>query len=581
MKCFLLHGALVYIYKRNLNTFLRLTAANSKLTSNEYKAVLSVSDTTVIGLQSNGSFQLFQSTNDSILIFELKSLSDYFKSKTISDISISENELVIISSDGLYLIDKNNIFNSPINSSLFDKEEGFALKGFGYFCDNSDLDKKNIFIYSSNELLEINLNSIKKIIANQKTNFKIGKVFINNEIYSSDSISFIKVGYNENNIRIILEVKNLNNPKKDLFRFKIDGDKYSWSKWSNNNEIQLTNLHYGKYKLIFQHKNKIRSEVISTKILHLKINPPWWETKWFFCLIIIWIGITTYLFNLRRLRKIKKRQKELEHKIYEATIEIKFQRDAIADQHKEITDSINYAKRIQSAILPSTELFNQKLKNSFVYYLPKDIVAGDFYWVEEKNNTILFAACDCTGHGVPGAMVSVICNNGLNRSVREHNLTDPGAILNKTREIILQEFEKSEEDVKDGMDAAICTLKDSSLSYAGAYNPLWIIRKGENKIVEIKGDKQPIGKYIKSKPFKTHKLKINSGDTIYIFSDGFADQFGGKKGKKFKTANFKKLLLSIQSHTMKKQQELIALAFEKYKGNLEQLDDICIIGVRI
>ena len=199
--------------------------------------------------------------------------------------------------------------------------------------------------------------------------------------------------------------------------------------------------------------------------------------------------------------------------------------------------------------------------------------------MELQKDTILIAAADCTGHGVPGALVSVVCNNGLNRSVREHGLTDPGKILDKTREIIISEFEKSDEEVKDGMDIALCSIQNNILKYAGAHNPLWLIR--DNELVEIKANKQPIGKYINQSPFTTHTLEIKKGDKIYMFSDGFSDQFGGEKNKKYKTKEFKKLILSIQSETMEDQKNIIDNTFENWKGDLEQLDDVCVIGIAL
>jgi len=273
----------------------------------------------------------------------------------------------------------------------------------------------------------------------------------------------------------------------------------------------------------------------------------------------------------------------------------------LEEKNQEIMDSIAYAKRIQSAILPPSKLVKKYLPNSFILYKPKDIVAGDFYWMENKEDKILFAAADCTGHGVPGAMVSVVCNNGLNRSVREYNLSDPGKILDKTRELVIAEFEKSEEEVKDGMDIALCSISKNKLAYAGAHNPLWIIRNGEiietkadlsagtssqttengYTLYEVKADKQPIGKFDNSTPFKTHTFDLISGDTIYIFSDGYVDQFGGEKGKKFKAKALRKLLLSFQNESMDDQKKLIDEAFEKWRGSLEQIDDVCVIGVRV
>lgn len=309
-------------------------------------------------------------------------------------------------------------------------------------------------------------------------------------------------------------------------------------------------------------------------------------------LLIGFIGV--YMF---RKFKTSQAQKKLISESHEQ-LEIK---------NKEILDSIQYAQRIQSAILPPTKFVKEHLSQSFILYKPKDIVAGDFYWMEVVDHPVtkvqhgdtppkpggerlvLFAAADCTGHGVPGAMVSVICNNGLNRSVREHGLTDPGKILDHTREIVISEFKKSEEvgEVKDGMDIALCSLSGvegestRTLKYAGAHNPLWIIRKGASEVEEVKADKQPIGRYTDPIPYTTHSFTLHSGDSFYIFSDGFVDQFGGDKGKKFKAANFKQLLLSIQEESMDRQQTILSEAFEKWKGDLEQLDDVCVIGVRI
>jgi serine phosphatase RsbU (regulator of sigma subunit)/ABC-type amino acid transport substrate-binding protein len=293
----------------------------------------------------------------------------------------------------------------------------------------------------------------------------------------------------------------------------------------------------------------------------------------------------------RTLKKEIVAKKRAEKELQSSYDEIKEQKQIIEIHNKEIMDSIRYAKRIQSAILPPNSIVKEYLKESFILYKPKDIVAGDFYWMENKYNTILFAAADCTGHGVPGALVSVVCNNGLNRSVREYELTDPGEILNKTRDIVIQEFEKSEEEVSDGMDIALCCLESQdfesdnatsfTVRYAGANNPFWIIRKGSNIVEELKGDKQPIGKYAKYAAFKTHELSLSKGDTIYLFSDGFQDQFGGKRGKKFKPANFKKLLIAINHEPMQRQKEILEETFENWKGELEQVDDVCVIGVRL
>lgn len=331
-------------------------------------------------------------------------------------------------------------------------------------------------------------------------------------------------------------------------------------------------------------------------------------------------------FVVQRLMITRRQKQEISLK----TEEIQSQKEALESshhklqtQHHEIQSSIVYAKRIQGAILPSERLIKNSLPKSFILYKPKDVVAGDFYWYTSASlrkgtsdfersreaYVIYFAAADCTGHGVPGAMVSVVCNNALNHSVKEFGLSEPGEILDKTRKLVIKEFEKSEEEVKDGMDIALCSLnfKGTSsgaekplLKYAGAHNPLWLIRKGkfdeatlpegsrisesENgayQLAEIKADKQPIGKYETTKPYTTHTFELEEGDTLYLFSDGFVDQFGGEKGKKFKSLNFKRLLLSIQELDMEAQRKEIDKTFEEWKKGLEQIDDVCIIGVRL
>jgi len=265
------------------------------------------------------------------------------------------------------------------------------------------------------------------------------------------------------------------------------------------------------------------------------------------------------------------------------------QKQVIEHQNNEIVDSITYAKRIQEAILPTNDYIQKHLPNSFFLYKPKDIVAGDFYWVTKIDNHVFFAAADCTGHGVPGAMVSVVCHNALDRVLREFKLTNPADILDKTRELVSAQLNKSNKhtanikNIRDGMDIALCSLNKTTneLEYAGAYNPLWVLRKGTTEIEEIKATRQPIGRVETPKPFKSHTVQLHEGDTIYIFSDGYADQFGGEKGKKMMYRKFKTLLLDVVNKDIKTQKELINSYFEQWKGNMEQIDDVCIIGVRV
>jgi serine phosphatase RsbU (regulator of sigma subunit) len=279
---------------------------------------------------------------------------------------------------------------------------------------------------------------------------------------------------------------------------------------------------------------------------------------------------------------LKKENERFEHIITE-------QRDRIESHLKEVTDSINYARRLQNALLPPREKWTRHLPDSFLLYIPKDIVAGDFYWMETsalsspkdaaRDSVVLFAAADCTGHGVPGAMVSVICSNALNKAVLEEGNTDPARILDRTRELVIEQFGKAEEEVKDGMDISLCALNGNTLHWAGANNPLWLVRNGE--LQEFKPNKQPIGRFSDVKPFTTHTIPLQKGDTLFVFTDGFQDQFGGEKGKKFKASHFKELLLSVNNESMERQCALIKDAFEHWRGDLEQIDDVCVIGVRL
>jgi len=255
---------------------------------------------------------------------------------------------------------------------------------------------------------------------------------------------------------------------------------------------------------------------------------------------------------------------------------------ALVDEHqKEIIDSITYAKRLQDAILPPLDFVQKHLPDSFVLFKPKDIVAGDFYWMEVVDNIIFIAACDCTGHGVPGAMVSIVCSNALNRTVKEFGCRDTGKILDKVTDLVLETFEKGSTEVKDGMDISLMAIhqKTGQIFWSGANNPLWYISGGLLK--EIAADKQPIGQHDNRKHFSTHALASSSGDLFFLFTDGYADQFGGPQGKKFKYRPLKEKLLGISNQPLAEQLKQLDEFFTEWKGNLEQVDDVCVIGIRI
>ncbi|MBC7864374.1 MAG: SpoIIE family protein phosphatase, partial [Bacteroidia bacterium] len=275
----------------------------------------------------------------------------------------------------------------------------------------------------------------------------------------------------------------------------------------------------------------------------------------------------------------------LEDKVKERTKEVVRQKEIIEESNKHITDSIRYAKRIQEAFLPNEYSISELLVNAFILYKPKDIVSGDFYWIERKQNKILFAVVDCTGHGVPGAFMSIIGFNGLNQIVNEYNYTRPADILTHLNKSISNTLRQRVEDskIRDGMDIAICSidLETKKLEFAGAFSPLFILRN--NDVIKVKGDKHPIGNFVgvQEYEFTNNEIDLYSEDRIYIFSDGFADQFGGPHGKKIKHAHFRKLLLDNHKKPMPQQKEAINTFFEEWRGSFEQIDDVCIIGVAV
>jgi serine phosphatase RsbU (regulator of sigma subunit) len=284
-------------------------------------------------------------------------------------------------------------------------------------------------------------------------------------------------------------------------------------------------------------------------------------------------------YVLRSLQITRKQKQIIEIK----NTETEHQKHIIEEKNKDITDSINYAKRIQNALLREEEHVSTHLPEHFILFMPKDIVSGDFYWGAEKNNFWYFAVADCTGHGVPGAIMSMLGISFLNDIVLSENVLSPAQILDLLCARVIKELRQKDENVgnKDGMDISLCrlNLKTQELQWAGANNSLYLIQNEQLK--EIKADKQPIGYHPESHPFSNHEIQLQKGDSIYVFSDGYADQFGGEKGKKFKYKQLETLLVTNNNLPMIQQKKLYKQTFVHWKGQQEQVDDVCILGVRI
>ncbi|MGQ0827164.1 MAG: two-component regulator propeller domain-containing protein [Bacteroidota bacterium] len=457
---------------------------------------------------------------------------------------------------------------SIFNSILIDKQERIwfgAKKGLVVY--QPEHDRKNT-LEPITRFKSINLFS-------QKTDWKL----FSDSVDHNELPVGLELSHDRNYLTFNFIGVSLSTPTKVNYRFMLKGLDKDWLPETSKTEAVYSNIPPGSYEFLVMANNGEgvwNKEPVSFKFI---VRPPFWQTWWFYSLItfIILIGIFSYIKIKTANKKILKQNEIIEEK----NDALQHANSEIAEKNKNITDSINYAKRIQEAILPSVELIKKHLPNSFILYKPKDIVAGDFYWMEELDNTIFIAAADCTGHGVPGAMVSVICSNALNRSVKEFGLRETGKILDKVTDLVLETFEKSSSEVYDGMDISFLAINKSKkqIEWSGAQNPLWYFQ--DDKIVEIKPDKQPIGKYENRKNFTTQNVPYIENTIFYLFSDGLADQFGGAKGKKFMSKQFKKTLSNIYTLSMKEQELILEKAFYNWKGNIEQVDDVMVIGIKI
>jgi serine phosphatase RsbU (regulator of sigma subunit) len=352
-------------------------------------------------------------------------------------------------------------------------------------------------------------------------------------------------------------------------------DNGEWSKWTYTNTINLF-VKPGKYTLQVRAKD-IWGNISEPKVVSFTIEAPFTQTTFFYIIIlgalfIIIIGIVRF-----RERQLKKDKRILETRVKERTVKIEAQK-------QEITSSIEYASRIQMAMLPEDWHFRYSFSDYFIIFKPRDIVSGDLYWIGEDEKHIFFTVADCTGHGVPGAFMSTLGISTLDEIITNNTDLKANTVLNLLREKIKTSLHQTgkQGEATDGMDVAFCILhKDrKKLEFSGAYNSLLIFQDGELR--EFRADRMPIGIYYgEKKTFTNYEIKVQKGDTIYIFSDGFADQFGGPKGSKYMKYNLKRLLSEIYQRPMSEQKSILENEFEKWKGSSDQIDDVTILGVRI
>jgi ligand-binding sensor domain-containing protein/serine phosphatase RsbU (regulator of sigma subunit) len=400
----------------------------------------------------------------------------------------------------------------------------------------------------------------------------------------------LSLPYNQNHLTFNYVGINFKSQNKILYRYQLEGLEDKWTPVTNKTEAVYGNLPPGNFTFNVKALNKdgVWSEVMSYAFV---IRPPWWQTWWFrifaFLFIIAGIVIT---FRLR-MAALRQRQKELEETVVERTAEVVQQKELVEEKQKEIVDSINYAKRIQLSILPPQDEMKEALKNYFVLYKPKDIVSGDFYWmVTVKHSATLrplavVAAVDCTGHGVPGALMSIISNTLLNQTTKNPDINSPAEALSYLNTELPKNLKAQQkgEIIRDGMDITMCAFdfEKCTVDFAGANNSLYVFTNNELK--EIKADKQAISGSTDEikKPYTNHRLQLQKGDVVYLFTDGYADQFGGPKGKKFKHKQLEQILVDVAHKPMEEQKQILDTRFEEWRGSLEQVDDVTAIGVRM
>ena len=485
-------------------------------------------------------------------------------------------------------------------------------------------DSSNLWLGSANGLIHYDLKNeknfdfpfyslIRKVVAGKDSVIFWGSFFP--IIPGADSSLIIpsstqpedlifSLPFHLNSIAFEFSASYFDSEVSNKFRWFLEGYDKEWSEWSKESKTHYTNLREGKYIFHLQSQN-IYETPGKEALYEFKILPPWYRTiaaYIFYFLLLLSVIYGSVKISVRRLELAKIK---LENIVKERTAEVVKQKEKIESQNhqlenknKEITDSINYARRIQEAILPGEEylkeVFNPEehfqlsgggSSSYFVLFKPKDIVSGDFFWTyQTPDNKLIWAAVDCTGHGVPGAFMSMIGNSLLNEIVVENKVRNSDEILNNLREAIIKSLKQTGEagKQKDGMDIALCVLdkNKNSLQFSGANNPFWLIRNGE--LTSYKPDKQPIGYYSEQmKPFTRQEIQLQEGDALYTFTDGYEDQFGGPKQKKFMAKQLRELLLSIQNKTMEEQKEILNLTIIDWMGDQEQIDDICVIGVKI
>jgi serine phosphatase RsbU (regulator of sigma subunit) len=434
-------------------------------------------------------------------------------------------------------------------------------------------EKDNIWVVDGeNRLFNINRKKASRVIPETALFIKR----IQSESVISFNLSPIVFNRGDNEITFNIIAPAYLKENLTQYQYLIDKIMTDWSAWSTRTSYNKLIPKSGNYTLSIRAKD-LWGNVGESVSVKFTVKAPFTETPVFYITSIFTALLVIFLIVRFREKQLQEKNRILEQKVRERTAEIEAQKG-------EITSSIEYASRIQMAMLPMTDLFRDYFSEFFIIFKPRDIVSGDFYWIGEDENDIFLTVADCTGHGVPGAFMSTLGISVLNEIITHNSNLQANTVLNLLREKIKTSLHQTgkEGEAADGMDISLCVFRKDRkrIQFSGAYNPLYIINGGEFK--EYKADRMPIGIHYGHEPsFTNYEINVKKGDVIYILSDGFIDQFGGPDCTKYKKANLKKLLSEIYYKPMEDQKKIIEIEFEKWKGKADQVDDITIIGVRI
>lgn len=449
-------------------------------------------------------------------------------------------------------------------------------------------DSNHVFISTNQGLYSYVLNKYQK---QKKFNVILSKIYFKNdtahsfENYTSDfNNQHISILYENNELQIIPSASSFYESHKIEYSYYLEGKETNFKDYAAIQSIEYNNLHENDYVFHIKAKDIFGNET-EELVLKFTINPPWYRSVFAYFVYVVLLLLFIYLIIKIYTKRLTQQNIQLENIITERTKTIVEQKHELEHKNKEIVDSINYAQRIQKSLLASDQLLQKNLKDYFVYFQPKDIVSGDFYWgAELSDGRFALITADSTGHGVPGAIMSMLNISCLNEAIEGQKLLQPKDILNYTRAKIIKHLSNdgSEQGGKDGMDCClICfDLNNNKFSYSAANNPIWIVRN--NELIELKPDKMPVGKHDRdSESFNQAEFELQKNDVVYTLTDGMQDQFGGPKGKKFMYKQLKELLLSLSNLPMNEQKEKLSSEFANWKSEMEQVDDVLIIGVRV